>query len=123
MTGRRDDEEDDEALAPLSHNPFGRLEAIRDQLPAGEQAKKKVAKPPARAVIRLERKGHGGKEVTVVSHMELSPKDLEKWLKSLKSELGCGGAIDEGMIYLQGDQRERLPAVLTKRHVGKVTIG
>src|SRR4051812_35249720 len=110
--GRRDDE--DEESAPLAHNPFGALSSLRDQLPEGTAPKKPRAKAPARAVVRLERKGHGGKEVTAVSHLELNRKDLEKWLKALKADLGCGGAIDEeeDVIYLQGDQRGRVPALL-----------
>jgi translation initiation factor 1 len=109
----------------LKNNPFGALASLRDQLPSRPEPVKKEAprKGPARAVVRMERKGHGGKEVTLVSHLELSAKDLEKWLKELKGELGCGGRVEEDAIVLQGDQRERVPAALTKRGVVKVTIG
>jgi translation initiation factor 1 len=73
-------------------------------------------------VVRLERKGHGGKEVTVVEKLDLPASELEKWLKALKQGLGCGGTVEEGALVLQGDQRERLPALLQKRGVRKVTV-
>lgn len=79
-------------------------------------------KGPARAVVRYERKGHGGKEVTLVEHLELREADLEVWLKDLKRGLGCGGRVEDGSLVLQGDQRERLPDLLTARGVRKVTV-
>src|SRR5207253_1318642 len=36
--------------------------------------------PPARAVIRYQRKGRGGKEVTVVEQLGLPPARLQAWL-------------------------------------------
>ena len=83
------------------------------------------AKPkgPARAVVRMERKGRGGKEVTVVERLELRPAEMETWCRDLKQALGCGGSVDGDVIVLQGDLRTRVPAVLTARGVGKVTVG
>jgi translation initiation factor 1 len=78
---------------------------------------------PARAVVRLERAGRGGKAVTVVEHLDLRGADLERWLKSLKSQLGCGGVIEGDAIVLQGDHRDRLPKLLADRGVKKVTRG
>lgn len=79
-------------------------------------------KGPARAVVRLERKGRGGKEATVIEKLGLAPAELERWCKELKAALGCGGVVDGEAIVLQGDLRPRLEAVLTKRGVRKVTI-
>ena len=105
------------------HNPFGALrEKLRD-LPPGEAPPPAKAKGPARAVVRMERKGRGGKEVTVVEQLELEPAELEAWLKALKNALGCGGAVEGDTLVLQGDQRKRLPDLLTSRGVRKVTIG
>jgi len=71
----------------------------------------------------MERSGRGGKEVTVVDHLDLSPSDREKWLKALKAALGCGGVIEGATMVLQGDHRARLPEILTKRGVKRVTLG
>ena len=109
-------------------DPFAALEALRSSLPVGKTVAKPlappvVAKPPGRAVVRMERKGRGGKEVTVVDKLGLRALELEAWCKDLKQALGCGGAVDGELIVLQGDLRARLPAVLTAKGVAKVTIG
>ena len=74
-------------------------------------------------MVRREKKGRGGKEVTVVEQLGLQPRELELWLKALKSQLGCGGAIEEGALVLQGDQRDRAAALLEARGVRKVIRG
>jgi translation initiation factor 1 len=110
---------------------LGALAALRDQLPPGTPppppgAIVPMPKPgPARAVVRMERKGRGGKEATIIEKLELKPAELETWCKDLKAALGCGGAVDEdnAAIVLQGDLRARLEPVLLKRGVRKVTIG
>ena len=118
----------DEKGPPLQgsfNNPFAKLGGLKDSLPSRPLAEKPAAEPkgPARAVVRYERKGRGGKEVTLVEQLELPPAELAKWAKALKSALGCGGGVEEGAIVLQGDQRERLEALLVQRGVRKVTIG
>ena len=106
------------------HNPFGALKDKLGELPRGPEAKPAVApKGPARAVVRLERKGRGGKEVTVVEQLGLGPRELDGWLSALKGALGCGGVNEEGSIVLQGDQRKRLPKILEARGVRRVTVG
>src|SRR5690349_10970443 len=107
-------------------SPFAKLEAMRDQLPAGARPPASATPPPpkgpARAVVRMERKQRGGKEVTVVEKLALPPAELARWCKELKQALGCGGAVEGDAIVLQGDARQRLPAILTARGVGKVTV-
>lgn len=112
------------ASAPFN-NPFAALAGAREALPSKPVAEvpEKLAKGPARAVVRLEKKGRGGKEVTVVEQLGLRGDELEKWLKALKQSLGCGGAVEEDTLLLQGDQRERLPELLTARGVRKVSVG
>jgi translation initiation factor 1 len=109
--------------------PWDALEALRSSLPPGPaRATSPVpsappAAKPARAVVRMERKGRGGKEVTVVEKLGLGDKELEAWCRELKQALGCGGAVDGEAIVLQGDLRARVPAVLTARGVAKVSVG
>jgi translation initiation factor 1 len=71
----------------------------------------------------MERKGRGGKEVTVVEKLDLRPKVLEAWLSDLKRALGCGGVVEDDALVFQGDQRTRLPALLSQRGVRKVILG
>jgi translation initiation factor 1 len=89
--------------------------------PSAAEVKRRPA--PARAVVRLERKGRGGKEVTVVEQLELSPQDLASWVAILKHSLGTGGAVEDGSLVLQGDHRERVRAWLEKHGVKKVSVG
>ena len=73
-------------------------------------------------MVRYERKHRGGKEVTVVDKLDLKAADLERWCRELKQALGCGGSVEDNTIVLQGDQRSRLPSLLTARGVGRVTV-
>lgn len=109
-------------------DPFAELEKLRASLPVGPTpttapAAQPVRKGPARAVVRMERKGRGGKEVTVIEKLGLNERELADWCRALKAALGCGGAVDGDTIVLQGDLRQRAPAILTARGVGKVTVG
>lgn len=126
--GKKQDTPEAAATGPFN-SAFAGLAAKREGLPAGNAiADKPAAKPTpesaaekaARArpvVVRYERKGHGGKEMTRVERLELKPKELEKWLKEAKQALGCGGIIDGDTLLLQGDQRERAAAWLAKRNI------
>ena len=89
---------------------------------AATTAKPPVKPPPARAVVRMERAGRGGRTVTVVEKLELRPAELETWLGELKRALGCGGIVEGAALVLQGDTRERVGAWLTARGVKKVTV-
>ena len=107
-------------------SPFAQLEALRDKLPEGPRPgapAPAAPKGPARAVVRMERKQRGGKEVTVIEKLALPPAELARWCKELKQALGCGGSVDGDMIILQGDLRSRLETVLVARGVVRVTIG
>jgi translation initiation factor 1 len=106
------------------NNPFGALGTMRSELPEGptkaEAAKKKA---PAKAVVRLERAGRRGKEVTIVEQLDLALEVRDEWLTALKSALGCGGVIEGTALVLQGDQRERAQKWLVKRGVRQVVVG
>ena len=106
-------------------SPFSSLQKLRDQLPEGPRPRVEPVQPkkgPARAVVRYERKHRGGKEVTVVEKLELKADELATWCRELKQALGCGGVVEDKSIVLQGDQRARLPDLLTARGVARVTV-
>ena len=58
------------------------------------------------ARIRRETKGRGGKAVTVIDGLPLTPDALKQLAKQLKQRCGVGGAVKDGRIEIQGDQRE-----------------
>ena len=67
------------------------------------------------AKLRLEKKGRGGKAVTVVYDLVLEPSQLDELARDLKRALGTGGSITDGAVELQGDRRERLREILADR--------
>ena len=112
------------------HNPFEALRGLAGPAPAAGDAvgppaptPAEASKPIPRAVVRLERSGRGGKAVTVVEHLAIATAARDEWLKALKASLGCGGAVQDERLVLQGDQRARLPALLQARGVKKVILG
>ena len=78
---------------------------------------------PARAIVRYQRKGRGGKEATVVEQLGLTPEQAEAWCSELKRALGCGGGVEGEHLVFAGDQRVRLQELLAARGVRRVTVG
>jgi predicted translation initiation factor SUI1 len=108
------------------------LAALKARLPDGyappepaaaRPAPKKAERVPARAVVRMERKGRGGKEATVVEKLDLDARTLAAWADALKRALGCGGGVEDGGIVVQGDQRDRVVGWLEARGVRKISVG
>ena len=56
-----------------------------------------------RVRVRLERKGRGGKAVTVIDGLLLPRNELGELLKKLKAKLGTGGAVKGLVLEIQGD--------------------
>ena len=69
---------------------------------------------PARIVakLRIEKKGRGGKTVTVVYDLPKNDAFLKELGARLKRECGTGGAVTEGGVELQGDMRDRVRVIL-----------
>lgn len=62
--------------------------------------------------LRRETKGRGGKAVTIVDGIPLAGAELKALAKKLKQKCGVGGAVKDGNIEIQGDQRDLLQAEL-----------
>jgi translation initiation factor 1 len=72
--------------------------------------------PPQQQNPRIfrDRKGRGGKTVTVIRDLQLTPEDLTALGKQLKQKCGAGGAVKDDIIEIQGDHREKVQAELEK---------
>jgi translation initiation factor 1 len=72
---------------------------------------------PKDGVVRIlrDKKGRGGKTVTVIAGVPGSPSELEKLLSELKRLCGTGGTLRGELVEIQGDHRTRLRDELTKR--------
>jgi translation initiation factor 1 len=74
-----------------------------------------------KVVVRHERKGHGGKTVTVVSGVAVAARgDV---CSALKKSLGCGARIDGDDVILQGELVDRVVAFLQARGARKIVRG
>jgi translation initiation factor 1 len=69
---------------------------------------------PARIVakLRLEKKGRGGKAVTVVYDLPQNETLLKDLSQKLKRACGTGGAVVDNAIELQGELRDRVRGML-----------
>lgn len=85
-------------------------------LPEGEEpaaAAPETVKPaPGKLSVAYERKGRGGKEVTIISGFSLDHDELSDLASRLKSKLGTGGSARGGQILIQGDRREKVIELL-----------
>ena len=81
---------------------------------SGTQAKESV---PGRIVakLRMEKKGRGGKTVTVVYDLPNNETFLKDLAQELKRACGTGGAVADNTVELQGDLRDRVREYLTKK--------
>jgi translation initiation factor 1 len=75
-------------------------------------------KVPSKVVVklRLEKKGRGGKTVTVLDGLPRNSDFLEGLGKELKKLLGTGGTAGDTLIELQGDHRAAIRRILSERN-------
>ncbi|HEB64546.1 MAG TPA: translation initiation factor [Chloroflexi bacterium] len=76
-----------------------------------------VSLPPEKQTVYLHResKGRGGKTVTLVKKLQLSPSDLKALSKELKRLCGTGGTTKNGVIEIQGEHRQKIAAYLQNK--------
>jgi len=74
-------------------------------------------------VLRRERKGRGGKTVTVVEGAKLPPSGLGALARELRRALGCGASVEGATIVVQGDVAARIEPWLRARGVPQVVVG
>jgi translation initiation factor 1 len=100
--------EPDSRLVYSTEHAVPRKEKRVDRNPATPAASAK-----SRMVVRLDRKGRGGKSVTVIEGLQLSVEGSEKLLKQLKAKLGAGGTVKNGALEIQGDHGDAVMAELS----------
>jgi len=74
-------------------------------------------------VLRRERKGRGGRTVTVIAGLLLPAPGLAEVARRLRRALGCGASVEGATIVLQGDLGERAAEWLTARGARRVVRG
>ena len=73
--------------------------------------------PPPRQMLylSLDKKGRKGKVVTLVKGFVGREADIQQLGKELKSSCGAGGTVKEGTILVQGDFRDKIDSILSKK--------
>jgi translation initiation factor 1 len=67
-----------------------------------------------KVIVRLDRKGRGGKSVTVIEGLQMPQQEKEALLKQLKADIGTGGTIKDRALEIQGDHCGTIMAALEK---------
>ena len=62
--------------------------------------------------VHLEKKGRGGKPVSIIKGLQMTDSYMKDIAKALKAKCGVGGSQKNGEIILQGDQRDKIIAHL-----------
>ena len=72
--------------------------------------------PPEKQTAYLHRdsKGRGGKGVTLIKNLALSEDDMNTLARKIKQACGAGGTVKNGVIEIQGENREKIADVLLK---------
>ena len=71
--------------------------------------------------VLLDKKQRAGKAVTLVTGFVGQAADLDDLGKAVKQFCGTGGAVKEGEIIVQGDQREKVMQWLQKNDYKKAS--
>ena len=67
------------------------------------------------AKLRMEKKGRGGKAVTLIYDLPNNEPFLKELSQELKRACGAGGTVVEGGVEIQGDLRDRVREILVKK--------
>ena len=90
----------------FSTNPdFAYQEEAQEEAATLEPAKQNL-------IVTIDRKGRGGKQVTLVTGFVGTADDLAELGRTLKVKCGVGGSAKDGEITIQGDFRDRVVTLL-----------
>jgi translation initiation factor 1 len=68
------------------------------------------------AKLRMEKKGRGGKTVTVIAGLPRNAVFLRELCQELKRACGTGGTVSDDTIELQGDLRNKVRECLLRKN-------
>ncbi len=71
--------------------------------------------PPQQQIAYLHRASKkGGGKVVLIKNLMLTESDLAALAKTIKQAVGSGGTVKDGVIEIQGEQREKIAELLRK---------
>jgi len=68
-----------------------------------------------RLKVKLDTKQRAGKAVTIVEGFIGPAAELDDMGRQLKTHCGTGGSVKDGLIIIQGDQRDKITAWLISK--------
>ena len=79
-----------------------------------DEPKVAAERPKGDGIVRIQRQtsGRKGKGVCLITGIDLNDDELTKLAAELKKKCGCGGALKDGVIEIQGDKRDLLKTLL-----------
>jgi translation initiation factor 1 len=95
----------------LAYSTAGRPEKPKEPAPAAGALK---AAPGKGVRVRVERRP-GGRDVTTVLGLVGRPDQVDALASALRAACGAGGTVRDGVIELQGDQRDKVKGALAER--------
>jgi len=105
----------------VSPNVAGEVTSLVSRLFTGQRRTGPPVPPPPPKVVSKgtvkvgrETKGRRGKGVTLISEVPLKETALQELATLLKNKCGTGGTVKDGVIEIQGDQRDRITTELEK---------
>ena len=92
-------------MCPDCRHPIDDCACGQPEVPAGD------------GVVRVSRetKGRKGKGVTLITGIPLAGSELKAYAKTLKAKCGTGGTVKDGVVEIQGDQRDILVPLLKEK--------
>ncbi len=95
-------------------SPFAALRPLASSQPQPAPSTPPPAQGDTPVRVGRERKGRGGKTVSIISGVMSREAGRQALLKLLKNKLGTGGALEDDTIIIQGDHRERIVEILNE---------
>ena len=71
-------------------------------------------RPKGDGIVRIQRQtsGRKGKGVCLITGIDQDDATLVKLAAEMKKKCGCGGAVKDGVIEIQGDKRDLIKSLL-----------
>ena len=63
-------------------------------------------------IVAIDKKGRAGKQMSAITGFVGKEEDLQQLGKLLKNKCGVGGAVKDGVILIQGDNRDKIVKLL-----------